>query len=59
MVDDHHLVISSDFSSSFAGYLRSHPPDTTALQALAADNNPDADEEDIGTLRETHDFLEC
>ena len=57
MVDDHYFVISADFASSFAEYLRSHPPDATALQAFVADNNPDADEEYIGTLRETHDFL--
>ncbi len=57
MVDDNYFVISADFASSFAEYLRSHPPDVTALQAFVADNSPDADEEYIGTLRETHDFL--
>jgi len=57
MVDDHYFVISADFASCFAEYLRSHPPDATALQAFVADNNPDADEEYIGALRETHDFL--
>jgi hypothetical protein len=57
MVDDHYFVIAADFASSFAEYLRSHPPDATALQAFVADNSPDADEEYIGTLRKTHDFL--
>ena len=57
MVNDHYFVISADFASRFSEYLRSHPPDATALNFFVADNNPDADEEYIGTLRETHDFL--
>jgi hypothetical protein len=57
MVDDHYFAISADFASSLAEHLRSHPPDATALRAFVADNNPGADEEYVGALRETHDFL--
>lgn len=57
VIDDHYFAISADLAASLADYLRSHPPDATALRAFVADNNPDAGEEYIGTLRETHDFL--
>lgn len=57
MVDDHYFVIAADVASSLTDHLRTHPPQATALQTFVADNNPDADEEYIGTLRETHDFL--
>lgn len=55
VVDDHYFAFSTDLASKFAEYLRSHPPDANALQAFFAEGN--ADEEYVGTLRETHDFL--
>jgi hypothetical protein len=57
MIDDHYFVISADLAAGLADYHRSHPLDVTALRAFVADNNPDADEEYIGTLCESHDFL--
>ena len=56
-VDDHHSAISADFAERFGEYLRSHPPDAKALQSFVAENNPDADDEYVGILREIHDFL--
>jgi hypothetical protein len=57
MVDDHYFAISADFASSLAEYLRSHPPEATALRAFVADNNKGVDENYVNALRETHEFL--
>jgi hypothetical protein len=56
-VDDHHYAISAELAVSLEEYLRSHPPDSAALETFITENNPDADEEYINILRDTHDFL--
>ena len=56
-VDDHYYAISAELAASLGDYLRSHPPDPAALQSFVDENNPNADEEYVGALRDTHDFL--
>lgn len=56
-LDEHHYSIRAELAASFGDYLRPHPPDPTELQSFVAENNPDADEDYVDSLRETHDFL--
>ncbi len=56
-VDEHHYLIHAELAKGLGDHLRSHPPDPNELQSFVAENHPDADEEYVNALCETHDFL--